>query len=344
MNTNTQEENVYTLETLPKTIYNNEFYCYSSFSGKIYIGTILGKSAIMPYYKYDITGRTFDVYEKDAFSETKTEIKLRDTNFICFKNYNDLVASYNDYLKGIEEKKKTSRKKRTYYLVDTKTFLCRTTTVETGRYNNKLFDNKADAVAYATKGLKRLSKKLEKLIKTMNAQREILSKAARTNYSYIGYYGNSLGTYLQEIMATPKNIKKGDILVKIDYIRYKRFNTRELIKDFSVEVKDFITPEVAMLSDNTLLINRECRSYSAPMFIKEESAKTAESLLKKTALKTVIELVERELKSLGALTKYVNEYTPFKKGYSYIYFGEKYENEMVKDLDDFIRVNNLNNG
>ena len=340
---NTQEEIVYTLETLPNTISYNQFYCYSSFSGKIYIGTIIGKSAILPYYKYDINGRTFDVYEKDTFSETKTEIKIRDTNFICFKNYDDLVASYNDYLKSIEKKKKTRCEKVTYYLVNTETFFCRTTTVKTGRYNNKLFDNKADAVAYATRGLKRLSKKLEKLINTMNAQREVLLKATSTKYSYIGYYGSSLGAYLEEIKATPKNIKKGDTLVKIDYIRYKHFNTRKLIKDFSVEVKGFITPEVAMLSDSTLLIDRECRSCSAPMFIKEESAKTADSLLKKAALKTVIEHVERELKNLGALAKYVNEYAPFKKVYSDPYFSKEYENEMVKDFDDFIRVNNLIN-
>ena len=44
------KEDSYTLETLPETINYNQFYCYSTYSGKIYIGTIIGKSALRPYF------------------------------------------------------------------------------------------------------------------------------------------------------------------------------------------------------------------------------------------------------------------------------------------------------
>lgn len=340
------KEDSYTLETLPETINNSQFYCYSTYSGKIYIGTNLGKSALRPYYKYLINERPFEIYEKEAFSEEKTSIDIRDTNFRCFLNYKDLVDAYNEYLMAIETKKTVRKKKVTRYMVHTETFQCKTTTMEKPYYRNKLFDTKEEAVEYATKGLKRLIKKTEKYSKTLNELYDILSKSPKDGYAYFDCYGASLDKYLQEMMAKPSSLKEGDTLAKIDFSFYKNFTTTVIDKDYLTQVKSFVNPSTILLSDNTLLYESECKPYSVPLLIKTEAVNKVALLLKKTSIKKVIGYIDREISALEKVHEYAGRYVPYKKGcqYSPVYFSESYVTSLIKDVEDFIKNNNLRNG
>ena len=340
------KEDSYTLETVPETIDYNQFYCYSTYSGKIYIGTILGKSALKPYFKYIINERPFEVYEKDAFSEEKTSIDIRDTNFRCFLNYKDFVDAYNEYLMAIEAKKTVRKKKVTRYMVQTETFQCKTTTMEKPYYRNKLFDTKEEAVEYATKGLKRLIKKTEKYSKTLNELYDVLSKSLKNGYAYLNCYGVSLDKYLEEMMAKPSNLKEGDTLAKIDFSYHKNFTTRKIDKDYLTQVKNFVNPSTILLSDNTLLYESECKSYSVPLLIKAEAVNKVALLLKKASTRKVIEYIDREINALEKVHEYAGRYVPYKKGcqYSPVYFSEGYATSLIKDIEDFIKDNNLKNG
>jgi hypothetical protein len=340
------KEDSYTLETVPETIDYNQFYCYSTYSGKIYIGTILGKSALKPYYKYIINERPFEVYEKEAFSEEKTSIDIRDTNFRCFLNYKDFVDAYNEYLMAIEAKKTVRKKKATRYMVQTETFQCKTTTMEKPYYRNKLFDTKEEAVEYATKGLKRLIKKTEKYSKTLNELYDVLSKSLKNGYAYLNCYGVSLDKYLEEMMAKPSNLKEGDTLAKIDFSYHKNFTTRKIDKDYLTQVKNFVNPSTILLSDNTLLYESECKSYSVPLLIKAEAVNKVTLLLKKASTRKVIEYIDREINALEKVHEYAGKYVPYKKGcqYSPVYFSEGYVTSLIKDVEDFIKDNNLKNG
>lgn len=340
------KEDSYTLETVPKVIYYNEFYCYSTYSGKIFIGTIIGKSALRPYYKYEINERTFDVCENEAFSEEKTSIDIRDTNFRCFLNYKDFVDAYNEYLMAIEAKKTVRKKKVTRYMVNTETFECRTTTMEKPYYRYKLFDTKDKATTYATNGLKRLAKKADSLTKTMSEQLKLLSQSlSKESYAYINCYGVSLEKYLEEMMAKPSNLKEGDTLAKINFARYKYFNIRVIDKGYSTTVKSFVNPGTVLLSDNTLLYEAECKAYCVPLLVKAEAVNTVMVLLKKSSIRKIIEQLERELLSLEKLAKYAKEYVPFKKNaVTPPCFSIVYRTDITKDVEDFITDNNLRNG
>ena len=341
------KEDSYTLETLPETINYNQFYCYSTYSGKIFIGTIIGKSALRPYYKYEINERTYEIYEKDAFSEEKNNIAIRDTNLLAFLNYQDFLKSYNDYVKSKEVKKKVQRKRVIRYMVNTETFECKTTTIEKPYYRNKLFDTKDEAITYATKGLKRLAKKAESLTKTMSEQLKLLSQSlSKESYAYINCYGVSLEKYLEEMMAKPSNLKEGDTLAKINYAQYKNFNTKVIDKDYSTTVKSIVSPgNVVLLSDNTLLYEGECKAYCVPLLVKAEAVNTVMVLLKKSSTRKIIEQLERELLSLEKIAKYAKEYVPFKKNaVTPLYFSVGYIADIAKDVEDFIKDNNLKNG
>ena len=85
----------YTLETVPETIGINQFYCYNTRNGAIFIGDILGKSAIYSQNVYCINGTIFKTY--NGF-EGNTRTMTLDRKFECFLDYQRFVKAYNAYL------------------------------------------------------------------------------------------------------------------------------------------------------------------------------------------------------------------------------------------------------
>lgn len=329
-------------ENVPKDINYNEFYCYSTKTGVIFIGTVIGKSAMTLDFRYSINGFTHYLRENEAFSEDRHRVEIRNANYVCFQNYDDFAEEYNKYLKEQEENK-IKRKKTTKYLVNIESFLCNTTTSDTVGYRQKAFDSKKDATEYANKGLKRLQKKVEKYLPELIRQDKILDEAIKkVSYAYVDCYGVSVDKYLSEMMVSPLCLKEGDMLAKVGYTKYNSFSLNNVDKDYSTTVKGFKNPEAALLSDNTLLFQSECRKYSIPMFIKAEAADTAQKVLLKNNIRRVKGYAEEKIKYLNKLAKYAKEYVPFKKYDSmYMYFYEKHIVEIIKDIDAFIEDNNL---
>ena len=336
-----QEEKVYTLETLPKTINESQFYCFSSNTGNIFIGSIIGKSAMTSYYIFEVNGRFHRINETNIFSKDIRIIYLPNTKLACFQTYDDFIKQYNIYLGEIEKKKKKSRNRTVRYAVDTSNFECKKTTAEKPFYYTKFFDTKEDAINYANKGLKRMAKKITKFIETFNKQKEILKGLANKNYSYLDYNNSSrLEDYLKEIMKTPRNSEVGDILTKIDNKRYKSFSVRIINEIYSAMVTGFIGPDIATLNDGTLLIHSECNSFSTPLFIKQEKASATMLMLKRAEINKIIRIIDSRIVSLAQALKYANEYKPFgKNNPTYFYYKEQYNNELTESVEAFIKDN-----
>ena len=115
----TDTNNEYTLENLPTTIPEDQFYCYSKKTGKITLGEVIGESAITKHTHYRVFAHTYRAYH--WFNEDINVI-TPERNIKCFADFQTFLKDYNDYLKEKAKKVKINKKR---YVVNKNTFVCK---------------------------------------------------------------------------------------------------------------------------------------------------------------------------------------------------------------------------
>lgn len=324
MNTITE----YTLETVPEVINYNQFYCYHKISGKITIGTIIGKSATSGYMLYDVNGITYEELQKNTDEKSFTI----DRKFLCFNNYEDFVSFYKKYL---TEKQKASYGKK-IYIVDKDIFYTTEAKAKITPYNCVEFFSKEEAVDYANKGLvklrKEVAKNIEKLKKILV---EYLEKEVALRETLKEYTDDE---YVKSFIAKPSNLKENDIITKLKRKSYSIFTTLEVDEESTaIRVKGFIKPDIAQLSDNTILIEKECCSTLWPTFIKYACINEATIILKRRTLKREIKNIKYEIDRLENVKKFADNYKPLTKSPS-MYFRNKETKCHIKDWEEYIKT------
>jgi len=321
-------EKEYQFNELPPVMDKNYFYCFNPRTGTIRIGKIIGKSAITNYTTYKIGSLEFKEFRH--LSEDRPSLELSPTPFLkrlkAFMYYKDLMNEYNKY---VEAKLKRAKSQKIRYIVSTDIFLCKMTRAASIPYGFKAFDSKEEAIEFSNKGLKTLKTKLDKYIPIfMDAQKELRAIQIRCS-----------GTKtFDDIIVTPKNITEKDILTKIVYKHYKSHVLPEVDEEYITKVNEFLSADVARLSDDTLLSHKECSPRIFPMFIKLDSVKAAKDRLRFINSERLLENIKWYLERLNRVKNYVHSYEPLKKvtGMSNVYFIESNIKNVVEDLNTLI--------
>lgn len=326
---NTETNNEYTLENLPTTITEDQFYCYSTKTGKIILGEVIGISAITKKMHYKIFGRT---YERYGWFENGVNM-FTENGFKFFPNYQEFIKSYNEYLLSKVKKRNTNK---TRYIVSKVQFSCKMTKASFTPYNSVEFDNKKDAIDYANKGLAKIKKEAnkfyEELIKLKDELKQIRANALKIDYGLVSV------AYPEITPASPYSIKENDILTKIDLRKFKKLSYLDVDDNYIVSVKYFDSPGVARLSDNTIfIVGENNRSY--PRLIQYSQAKKAKKRCKNKAINRIIEETEWEIKNLIRLLVFVEEYKPFKNYSKTIpYYNSKSTKDIIDDLKEIVKL------
>ena len=325
--TNTQiTDREFTITDLPTIIDDNQFYCFNQRTGTIRIGEIIGKSAITNDARYKLGNLEFqDPY---LLSKDKPIITFRVNHLVknvrAFKYYQDFIKEYNEH---VISKLKKKKEQKTRYIVSTDTFMCRTTKAKYTPYSFKAFDSKDEATEYAMKGLKSIKTKLDKYIPTLkDMQKQLLA-----------IQGNSIkDKSFDNLMATPKNVSEKDLLTKIVYKHHKTLTWPEVDESYIVRLVKRITPELALLSDGTLLDKKECQPNRFPMLIKFDSVDDAKDKLNAMLTERLANDIKYMLPHLEKLKEFVEKYTPFKRiyGMTNVYYHEKYTKELIEDIQE----------
>ena len=321
----------YTLETLPEVINYNQFYCYHKASGKIAIGTIIGKSATSGYMLYEVNGITYEEYQKNADKKSFTI----DRKFLCFNNYEDFVSFYKKHMIEKQKSKKASYGKKRY-IVDKNIFYTTETKAKITPYNCVEFFSKEEAVDYANKGLVKLRKEVAKHIeKLKKILIEYLEKEVALRKTLCELTD---AEYMESFIAKPSNLKENDIITKLKRKDYFSFTTLEVDEEnTTIRVKGFIKPDIVQLSDNTILIERECCSISWPTFIKYACINKATIILKRRTLKREIQRIKYEIDNLEEVKKFADNYKPLAKS-TWIYFRNNETKKDIKDWEEYIKT------
>lgn len=327
----------YTIDTVPETLYYNQFYCYNKRTGEIMIGTIVGKSALTNSSMYNINGVTYKVYSGSGFNGNTREIELNNNGKLrCFLDYDEFVKNYKSDI--IAKEKRQSAKKK--YIVNKELFHCRETKAATIPYNYKEFNTKKEAEKYSLNGLKKLKTETTKLLDELKRLKKIMQEtdeAIKGTYSSAEY---SYSSRVSDFMVKPSKLKENDLIFKIGAKRFEHTYILEIDENSTTTVKGFIKPTIAQLSNGTLLIENECSSSLPYMCLYDDYDKIKELVKKHNAVKIAKEitgLIERMTK----IYKYAETYKPFDKEVCFEYFNKKYYKEYIDDINKALEcINN----
>jgi hypothetical protein len=319
-----------TIDSIPEIININQFYAFHKKSGKISIGTIIGKSAITNLVYYAIDGIRYKMHSSDCLTNDKPVVEFEKNKLIGYLNKEDLIKDYEKYL-ALKEKNKKQRK--TYYMVNKEIFACKTTTVKNIWANNKYFDNKEDAINFANKGIAKTKKLIEKYLNTLKTLKTALDEIDKS----IQVEDISIKDYT----AKPSTLKVNDLLVKFEGKKYKHTYLGEIKEDSAVTVKEFITPQIAKLSNGTILIEQECYP-SWPCYVKYENKDAISKSFLKETIKRSKYLINLENNTIEKLSRFFENYIPFETKYDGgICFYKKNTEELIEGITDFINDNSI---
>ena len=106
----------------------------------------------------------------------------------------------------------------------------------------------------------------------------------------------------------------------------------------AIRVKGFIKPDIVQLSDNTILIEREC-SLLWPTFIKYAYINEAPIIIKRRTLKREIQRIKYEIDSLEKVKEFADNYKPLSKStYIYFYYRNNETKKETKDWEEYIKT------
>ena len=320
----------YTLDILPRTLEDNQFYYYDK-KGVIRIGELLGVSKLSKIGVFKLGEQIIKRHIFNLQDDFKNGLIILDpysgkTKYYCFNDYDNFVNAYNVSIL----KKKITSKKPVKYCVSSSSFFCRRTTQKLRDY--KEFDNRADAVEYSRKGLITLFKNVKEF-------EEILNKAS-----------NELNSYFRDILhdnVAPLGLRKyeenfdklnvGDNLLKVDFIHeYLNgplcYHLRKVTSN-TLTVSECIghRDKFIRLNDGSLLLNEDCHAYN-PFVFKEENYEEVKQILRINNILEVKRYIDSELRSLERVHRYCDVYEPFKKGVTEVWFSKFYSNAASKAL------------
>lgn len=324
----------YTLETAPETIGLNQFYCYNTKNGDIFIGDILGESAISPYTMYSINGV---IYKTCCGFEGNTRTITLERKLKCFLDYNSFVKDYAEYLTSKEKTKKT---RKTRYIVDKNTFYCKQTRAASIPYGCKEFSSKDDAATYAYNGLQKLKALVPKYLKEYRELQVILEhEITNLRKVYHELFGRQMTDYSQLVkaQAKPSTIKENDVLFRLNLKHYNTISIEEIDEDFTVSVKGFIKPNIAKLSNGTILIENECDYHYPFLFHYAYKDKLAIRVKLRNA-RDILSIVESDIKNIEASEKYVFSYMPFDNSLGPAYFNMNYKKKTLQDIKNYMQT------
>lgn len=321
--------NTMTIDNVPEVIDFNQFYVFFKKTGKIAIGTTIGKSAITNIIHYEINGVEYHLHQSSALSTNNPITTFESNKVIGYLYKKDLDKAYEEYM---VKKEKNKKQYKTHYIVFKDTYICKATK-STKWYNVKSFDNKEDAVNYANKGLAKTNKAIKQYIETFKKLKAILeeiNKEMKVNDTTIYNY-----------IVKPSVLNVNDLLVKIETKRYSSAVYSEIIKeDGVVTVKGFVTPQIANLSNGTILIESECNSYDG--FIKYENKDEVKKRMFANTVKLLIKDVQREIESLERIGNFLEKYVPLVTKVGTLYFSQRYTKKLMEGIKEFLKDNNIN--
>lgn len=325
----------YTLDTVPEDIGINQFYCYNTRNGAIFIGDILGKSATYSQNVYCINGAIFKTHDgfEGNFRTMTLERKLK-----CFLDYKRFFNSYSEYLTNKEKNRKT---RKTKYVVDKNTFYCKQTRAASIPYGYKEFSTKDDAATYAYNGLQKLKTLVPKYLKEFRELEVILNneiRKIRNDYGKIVENTTTDFSQLIKAQVKPSKLKENDILIKLNTKQYgQTLSIEEVDEDFAVSVKGFIRPGIAKLSNCTVLIEGEC-NYSYPFFFHYADKDKLAIRTKLRNARYILNIVENDIKNIESSEKYVFSYKPFEATFRPAYFDINYKKKALQDIKDYVKT------
>lgn len=327
------------LGDIPEKLEDDQFYCFNKKNGEITIGEVIGVSVTSNWAMYKIGTREIKI--SHVFSEYTRSFKINNDETV-FKDYQDLLDAYGKYAEKKVKKASTSRITR--YVVNKETFLCKQTRSAYISFNEKAFDTKQEAIAYADKGLASLAKKVAKYFATFNDLKKQLTELNQDlYYAKNGVVYSLKGVEekddaLLSIMATPKNLTEKDYIGRIIYKHYRTETLPTVDESYIVTPSKRIGPEIIKLSDGTLLAQLDCRPYASPMLFKYHYLQKAKDICKLRCIKRVIKDIDYRLDDLKRLEKHVQNYHPFMSNYGASpYFCEKWMKEMIEDTQEILK-------
>ena len=330
------------LGDIPEKLEDDQFYCFNKKNGEITIGEVIGVSVTSNWAMYKIGRREIKI--NHVFSEYTRSFKINNDE-TAFKDYQDLLDAYGKYAE--KKVKKASASRITRYVVNKETFLCKQTRGAYISWNEKAFDTKQEAIAYADKGLASLTKKVAKYLATFNDLKKQLSELMPSPHSELIpdqhphkciVQNNDNEDALLSIMATPKNLSEKDYIGRIIYKHYKTQCLPTVDESYIVTPSKRIGPEIVKLSDGTLLAQSDCRPYASPMLFKYHYLQRAKDICKLRCIKRLIKDIDYRLDDLKRLEKHVQNYHPFMSNYGASpYFGEKWMKEMIEDVQEILK-------
>ena len=322
----------------------NEFYWFNEKVLDVNVGLILGESAKYKGILYislnpDKTNQIYKIlgkYFEDDYPHTLPGAGL--TRYLLFKNRQSLIKTYTELLekKYIKKKKETPRKTR--YVVHKELYVCKKTTAAETPYGYISFNTKEEAEAYALKKIKTLEKDVKKYSKIARELKLILSDRKNKIFSY-ELYGKKI--YLSELQAKPTTIKEGEILFKVErrYTPNTCVDIGEVDKKYEAFVKNFITPNIALLSDGTLFNEQEC-GCTYPFLFKKDDYNVVTNALKLLNVNGLLAKINSIEYKLECAAKYIKEYKPFKtKEPQTSALGINYNKKTLNEINNLINSN-----
>ena len=228
------------LGDIPEKLEDNQFYCFNKKNGEITIGEVIGVSVTSNWAMYKLGAR--EIKLNHVFSEYTRSFKINNDE-TAFKDYQDLLDAYAKYAE--KKVKKAAASRITRYVVNKETFVCRQTRGAYISWNEKTFDTKQEAIAYADKGLASLGKKVAKYLATFNDLRKQLSELMPDPHSYKSIVQNDDNEdAMFKIMATPYNLTEKDFIGRIIYKQYKTQSLQTVDETYMVKVNKHIGQEI----------------------------------------------------------------------------------------------------
>ena len=322
------------LGDIPEKLEDDQFYCFNKKNGDITIGEIIGVSVTSNWAMYKIGTREIKI--NYVFSEYTKSFNINNDE-TAFKDYKDLLDAYGKYAE--KKVKKAAASRITKYVVNKENFICRQTRGAYLSWNDKAFDTKQKATAYADKGLALLGKKVAKYLAIFNDLRKQFTELMPDQRSYESIVqSNDDEDNMSKIMATPKNLTEKDFIGRIIYKNYKTETLPTVDESYIVTPSKRIGPEIVKLSDGTLLAQSDCRVYVSPMLFKYQYLQMAKEICRRRAIKRILKDIDYRLNDLKRLEKHVQNYYPFMPNYNISpYFGEKWIKEMIEDFQQIIK-------
>lgn len=320
----------YTLDILPRTLEDNQFYYYDK-KGVIRIGELLGVSELSKIGVFKLGEQIIKRHIYNLQDDFKNGLIILDPysrkiKYYCFNDYDNFINAYNINIL----KKKITPRKPAKYCVSNSSFFCKRTTQKLRDF--KEFDNRADAVEYSRKGLITLFKNVKEFEEILNKT----SNELRNHFRDI-LNDNVIPRGLREYEVNFGNLNVGDNLLKADFIHeYEKeplyYHLRKVTSD-TLTVSECIghRDKIIRLNDGSLLLNEDCRSYN-PFVFKEENYEEVKQILRINNILEVKRYIDSELRSLERAHRYCDVYEPFKKGVNDVWFSKIHFNAVSKAL------------